>query len=128
MPHLEETPADPPMVNEQISEIDGKVSEVGKLEAKVHYEIRGDTELYMRMLFRRIPRNKWQDFVKELSTYSGVSGDVSDLDVSDPAATHQPFTLSYKIEAANFLDWSKKKSDLALPFSRSNGGRRPRRY
>jgi len=117
VPHLEETPADPPMVNEQISEIDGKVSEVGKLEAKVHYEIRGDTELYMRMLFRRIPRNKWQDFVKELSTYSGVSGDVSDLDVSDPAATHQPFTLSYKIEAANFLDWSKKKSDLALPFS-----------
>jgi tetratricopeptide (TPR) repeat protein len=117
VPHLEETPADPPMVNEQISEIDGKVSEVGKLEAKVHYEIRGDTELYMRMLFRRIPRNKWQDFVKELSSYSGVSGDVSDLDVSDPAATHQPFTLSYKIEAANFLDWSKKKSDLALPFS-----------
>jgi tetratricopeptide (TPR) repeat protein len=117
VPHLEETPADPPMVNEQISEIDGKVSEVGKLEAKVQYEIRGDTELYMRMLFRRIPRNKWQDFVKELSSYSGVSGDVSDLDVSDPAATHQPFTLSYKIEAANFLDWSKKKSDLALPFS-----------
>jgi tetratricopeptide (TPR) repeat protein len=117
VPHLEETPADPPMVNEQISEIDGKVSEVGKLEAKVHYEIRGDTELYMRMLFRRIPRNKWQDFVKELSSYSGVSGDVSDLDVSDPAATHQPFTLSYKIEATNFLDWSKKKSDLALPFS-----------
>jgi tetratricopeptide (TPR) repeat protein len=116
-PHLEETPADPPMLNEQISNIDGKVSEVGKLQAHVNYEIRGDTELYMRMLFRRIPRNKWQDFVKELSAYSGVSGDVSELNVSDPAATHQPFTISYKIDAANYLDWSKKKFDLALPFS-----------
>jgi len=116
-PHLEETPADPPMLNEQISNIDGKISEVGKLQAHVSYEIRGDTELYMRMLFRRIPRNKWQDFVKELSAYSGVTGDVSDLNVSDPVATHQPFTISYKIDAANYLDWSKKKFDLALPFS-----------
>jgi tetratricopeptide (TPR) repeat protein len=116
-PHLEETPADPPMLNEQISNIDGKVSEVGKLQAHVSYEIRGDTELYMRMLFRRIPRNKWQDFVKELSAYSGVTGDVSDLNVSDPVATHQPFTISYKIDAGNYLDWSKKRFDLALPFS-----------
>ena len=116
-PHLEETPADPPMLNEQISNIDGKVSEVGKLQAHVSYEIRGDTELYMRMLFRRIPRNKWQDFVKELSAYSGVTGDVSDLNVSDPVATHQPFTISYKIGAGNYLDWSKKRFDLALPFS-----------
>src|SRR5438874_2802334 len=116
-PHLEETPADPPMLNEQISNIDGKVSEVGKLQARVTSEIRGDTELYMRMLFRRIPRNKWQDFVKELSAYSGVTGDVSELNVSDPVATHQPFTISYKIDAANYLDWSKKRFDLALPFS-----------
>ena len=40
-PHLEETPADPPMVNRQVSEITGKVSELGKLEAHVHYEFRG---------------------------------------------------------------------------------------
>lgn len=116
-PHLEETPADPPMINEQISNIDGTVSELGKLEANVQYEVRGDTELYLRMLFRRIPRNKWNDFVKEINAYSGLTGDVSDLNVSDPAATHEPFRLSYKVQAANFLDWSKKKSDIALPFS-----------
>ena len=117
MPHLEETPADPPFVNEQISNIDGKVSELGKLEANVSYEVRGDTELYLRMLFRRVPRNKWNEFVKQMSAYSGVSGDVSDLNVSDPVNTHESFKFSYKISAANFLDWSKKKSDLALPFS-----------
>ena len=116
-PHLEETPADPPMTNRQISEVDGKVSELGKLEAHVRYEMRGDTELYMRMLFRHVPRNKWTEWVKQINAYSGLSGEVSDLNVSDPAATHEPFKLEYKIEAANFFDWSKKKMDLVLPLS-----------
>jgi len=117
VPHLEETPADPPMVNRQFSEIQGKISELGKLTAQVHYEFRGDTELYMRMLFRRIPRNKWSEFVKQMNLYSGLSGDVSGVTATDPAATHEPFKLDYKIEVASYLDWSKKKSDLLLPLS-----------
>jgi len=116
-PHLEETPANPPTMNRQISGIDGKISELGKLTAHVQYEFRGDTELYMRMLFRRVPRNKWNEFVKQLNVYSGLNGDVSDVNATDPAATHEPFKLDYKIEVANFLDWSKKKSDLVLPLS-----------
>ena len=116
-PRLEETPADPPMINRQVSEIDGKVNEFGKLSAQVKYEMRGDTELYMRMLFRRVPRNKWTEWVKQLSAYSGLAGEVSDLNVSDPADTHEPFQVDYKIEVANFLDWSKKKTDLVLPLS-----------
>ncbi|HEX3738461.1 MAG TPA: DUF3857 domain-containing protein [Terriglobales bacterium] len=117
VPHLEETPANPPMVNRQISDIDGKVNEFGKLSAHVKYELRGDTELYLRMLFRHVPRNKWNDWIKQMNTFSGMIGDVSDLNVSDPAQTHEPFRIDYHIEVANFLDWSKKKSDLVLPLS-----------
>lgn len=117
VPHLEETPADPPMVNQQHSEMDGKVNELGKLSAHISYELRGDGELYMRMLFRHVPRNKWNEWVKEMNSFSGVGGEVSDLNVSDPADTHQPFKLDFKLEAPNFLDWSKKKSDLVLPLS-----------
>jgi tetratricopeptide (TPR) repeat protein len=69
------------------------------------------------MLFRRISRNKWPDFLKQMSVYGGVTGDVSDVSASDPAKTHEPFQLDYKIVAANYLDWSKKKSELTLPFS-----------
>ena len=116
-PHLEETPADPPMLNQQLSEISGKVSDLGKLEAHVHYQFRGDAELYMRTLFRRVPRNKWNEFIKQMNMYGGLAGDVSDVDVSDPSNTHEPFRLDYKIEASDFLDWSKKKSDLTLPLS-----------
>lgn len=117
VPHLEKTPADPPMINRQASQIDGKVNEFGKLTAHVQYELRGDTELYMRMLFRRVPRNKWTEWLKQMNAISGLNGEVSDLNVSDPADTHTPFTVAYKIEVANFLDWSKKKSDLVLPLS-----------
>ena len=120
VPHLEETPADPPMVNRQVSEMDGKVNEFGKLSAHVKYELRGDTELYMRMLFRHVPRNKWNEWVKQMNTFSGLTGEVSELNVSDPAETHEAFKIDYKIEAANFLDWSKKKSDFALPLSQIN--------
>src|SRR3954467_2532336 len=116
-PHLEETPPDPPMVNRQISEIDGKVNEVGKLNAHVKYELRGDTELYLRMLFRHVPRNKWTEWVKNMSSYTGVAGEVSDLNVSDPADTHTAFKIAYKLDAPSFYDWSKKKADLVLPFS-----------
>jgi tetratricopeptide (TPR) repeat protein len=120
VPHLEETPADPPMVNRQVSEIDGKVNEFGKLSAHVRYELRGDSELYMRMLFRRVPRNRWNEWVKQMNLYSGLTGDVSELHVSDPAQTHEPFQVDYKIDVANFLDWSKKKFDLVLPLSQIN--------
>lgn len=116
-PHLEKTPADPPMQNRQFSELDGKVNEFGKLTAHVQYELRGDTELYMRMLFRRVPRNKWTDWVKQMNALTGLSGDVSDLNVSDPADTHEAFKMDYKIEVSSFLDWSKKKSELVLPLS-----------
>src|SRR6266567_4428072 len=115
--HLEETPADPPLMNRQFSEVDGKVTELGKLEAQVRYEMRGDTELYMRMLFRHVPRNKWTEWLKQMNVYSGLSGEVSELNVSDPAATHEPFKLEYKVKVANFFDWSKKKADLMLPLS-----------
>ena len=115
--HLEETPADPPIANSQLEELDGKVSELGKLNLHVHYTLRGDTELLMRVIFRRIPRQQWQKLVENMNSMSGLDGDVSDLKVGDPAATRQPFEIEFQISKANYFDWSKKKSDLDLPLS-----------
>jgi Flp pilus assembly protein TadD len=115
-PHLEETPADPPVPDSQRSEIEGTVSETGKLEAKVSYIIRGDSELILRSTFRRFPPAQWNKIVEGIN--KGLGGDVSDVKVSDPAATHQPFTLSYAVSKINYVDWSKKKLELSLPLSR----------
>ena len=112
-PHLEETPADTPMPDTEASEIDGKINDLGKLEAHVHYEFRGDEELMLRSVFRRVPQANWQRVVENIN--AGLGGDVTNLKVSDPAATREPFTLSYDVSKVNFLDWSKKKTEIGLP-------------
>jgi len=42
------------------------------------------------------------------------------LKISDPAAIREPFTMSYDISKPNYLDWSRKKSDLLLPLCQFN--------
>ena len=117
-PHLEETPADTPTPDSEVSEVDGKINEIGKLEAHVHYTFRGDEELLLRSIFRRVPEAQWQRVVENVN--SGMGGDVANLKISDPAATREPFTMSYDVTKPNFLDWSKKKSDLTLPLCQFN--------
>ena len=112
-PHLEDTPADTPMPDSERSEIEGKINEIGKLEAHVHYEFRGDEELLLRSVFRRVPESNWQRVAENIN--AGLGGDVTHLIVSDPAATREPFTLSYDVSKVNFLDWSKKKTQILLP-------------
>ncbi len=118
VPHLEETPADTPMPDSEVSEVEGKINEIGKLEAHVHYTFRGDEELMLRSIFRRVPEAQWLRVVENVN--SGIGGDVTNLKISDPAATREPFTMSYDVARPNYLDWSKKKSDLTLPLCQFN--------
>ena len=117
-PHLEDTPADTPMPDSEISEVDGKINEIGKLEAHVHYSFRGDEELMLRSIFRRVPEAQWQRVVENVN--AGMGGEVTHLKISDPAATREPFTMAYDVSRPNFLDWSKKKADLTLPLCQFN--------
>src|SRR5262252_8287446 len=117
-PHLAETPADTPMPDSESSEITGKINEIGKLEAHVSYEFRGDEELLLRSVFRRVPQANWQRVAENIN--AGLGGDVTNLKVSDPAATKEPFTLSYDVSRLNFLDWSKKKTQIVLPLVQFN--------
>jgi len=117
-PHLEDTPADTPMLDSETSEVDGKINEIGKLEAHVHYTFRGDEELMLRSVFRRVPEAQWQRVVENVN--AGMGGEITHLKISDPAATREPFTMSYDVGKPNFLDWSKKKSDLLLPLCQFN--------
>jgi tetratricopeptide (TPR) repeat protein len=112
-PHLENTPADTPMPDYERSVIEGKVNEIGKLEAHVHYEFRGDEELLLRSVFRRVPESNWQRVAENIN--AGLGGDITNLKISDPAATREPFSMSYDVSRMNFLDWSKKKTQIVLP-------------
>ena len=115
-PHLEETPAATPGPDREIGDIEGKINEIGKLDAHVHYIFQGDEELALRVVFRRVPQAQWQRIVENVNGVLG--GEVTNVKISDPAATREPFTVSYDVARVNFFDWSKKKTTVGLPLSR----------
>ena len=114
---LEETPANPPMPDTEKVQIDGIINDSGKLDAKITYEVRGDSELAMRKIFRSVANVKWQQVVETLSAKGGLGKEVSEIQVSDAAATREPFIFSYHVTKANFLDPSKKELNMKLPLS-----------
>jgi tetratricopeptide (TPR) repeat protein len=117
VPRLEETPADAPMAGVQDQQVEGKVNEVGKLSIHVRYSARGDLELPLRMIFRRVPNAQWKRLLENMNRMVGLDGEVSDWKVGDPSDTKQPFLVEYDISKANYFDWSKKKTELDLPLS-----------
>jgi tetratricopeptide (TPR) repeat protein len=72
----------------------------------------------LRSIFRHYPEAQWHRVVENVN--AGMGGDITNLKISDPAATREPFTMSYDVAKPNFLDWSKKKSDLPLPLCQFN--------
>jgi tetratricopeptide (TPR) repeat protein len=112
------TPADLPTANRQTLKVAGKINQIGKLEATYDYTVRGDAELAFRVAFRGTPQTQWKKVIEYLDAYQGLAGDVDDVKVSDPSDTHHPLEFSYKLTQANFLDWTTKTSQLAIPLPR----------
>lgn len=114
-PRLVETPADPPFPALQEVEIEGRITDLGKLSAKVRYTLRGDNELLLRMAFRRTPKSQWKMLGQVVAASDGLRGEVSEVLASDPGATQEPFRLEYQVSQANFLDWSSRKIQMGMP-------------
>jgi hypothetical protein len=88
--------------------IDASITSVGMLSAKVHYSLRGDNELLLRVGFHQTPKDKWKELAQLLSLSDGFRGQVTSVTASDPYATREPFTVDYEITQPKFVDWSKK--------------------
>jgi hypothetical protein len=88
--------------------IDASIGSEGLLKAKVHYSMRGDNELVLRLAFHQSPKDKWKELAQLLSLSDGFRGQVSSVSASDPYATREPFTVDYEITQPKFVDWSKK--------------------
>jgi Flp pilus assembly protein TadD len=114
---LVETPADPALPNMELLEIDGAVDAGGTLNAKIGYELRGDSELVIRRIFRSVASAQWQQIVENMSAAEGLGKDVTEVRVSDTEAIRQPFTFSYRVSKPGYLDWTKQKIDFKLPLT-----------
>jgi hypothetical protein len=101
-------PVDLPFKALQSVNVSAVLDVAGKLSAKVHYKIRGDNELLLRVAFHQSPKEKWKELAQLLSITDGFRGQVTSVNASDPYATKEPFTLEYEIEQPKFVNWSKK--------------------
>jgi hypothetical protein len=101
-------PLNLPFPSVQRVHVDAAVDLEGKLTAKVHYALRGDNELLLRIGFHQTPKEKWKDLAQLLSLTDGFRGQVTSVNASDPYATREPFTVDYEITQPKFVDWSKK--------------------
>jgi hypothetical protein len=88
--------------------IDASLAADGKLTAKIHYSLRGDNELLLRVAFHQAPKEKWTELAQLLSLSDGFRGKVTSVTASDPYATKEPFTVEYELAQPKFVDWSKK--------------------
>ena len=97
-----------PFEARQSVKVDAALSREGTLSTKVHYALRGDNELLLRVAFHQTPKDKWKDLANLLAISDGFRGQVSSVIVSDPYATREPFTVDYEIAMPKFVDWAKK--------------------
>jgi Flp pilus assembly protein TadD/transglutaminase-like putative cysteine protease len=116
-PRLEETPADLPMPSINATEVEGRIDQAGLLSAKVKVSARGDTELLLRTVFRATSELQWKTVVEGMLKQTGVEGKLSDLKVSDPQATAEPFTVGFAVEVPGFAKWSGSRIDLRWPLN-----------
>jgi len=110
-----ETPVDPPFPSTQKVEIEGVVSELGKLSGRIHYSLRGDTEFVLRTAFHRSPQTEWKSLAQTILTLDGLRVDVDSVKASDAIDTNKPFELNIEFSEQNFLGWSKQKTRLSVP-------------
>ena len=113
--HLVTTPADPPFPSVQTVEVEGEISELGKLSAKVHYTLRGDSELLLRTAFRRTPKTQWKQLAQLVAYSDGLRGEVSEVNLSELTDIDKALEIDLRIAQPNFLNWSSKTAQLGLP-------------
>lgn len=101
-------PAELPFAASQHVMVNATLGRDGTLSANVHYALRGDNELLLRVAFHQTPREKWQGLAQLLAYSDGFRGAVADVTASDPASTREPFTLEYQITQPAFVDWTKQ--------------------
>jgi tetratricopeptide (TPR) repeat protein len=112
---LETTPADLPFSSKELVEIEGKVNDLGAITGHSHFTLRGDSELYFRLMFRKTPKADWNRLGDYLSYASGLRAEISEVIPSEPGTTDKPFELEYDFSKTDFLEWSDKKTALRIP-------------
>ena len=112
---LVKIPVNSPVPTTMDFQITGKLDTSGTLNANIQILFRGDFEVIFRQIFRSIPQPRWQEGVQGMSVGWGFGGSVSDVTISSPEKTDEPFRISYSYLRKEFGDWPTKRIMAAFP-------------
>ena len=81
---FENVPRSLPFAASQKVTVDASLAPDGTLHAKVHYTLRGENELLLRVAFHQAAREKWKDVAQLMSLSDGFRGKILSASASDP--------------------------------------------
>jgi tetratricopeptide (TPR) repeat protein len=109
------TPTDPPFANKHTAALTAKLDPDGTLRAHAVTTDRGDYEVYDRSSFRRWPESQWADLVRKTSQAGQCGATISNVRVTQPEKTEEPFTLEYDYTLKDFAEGEKRRFAVPLP-------------
>ncbi len=115
MPRLLRTPAVPPFALFDSVTADGAIDPSGKLSATYRYVLRGESETAARLVFRQLSADQLGYFAGELARRSGLAGTTSQMQGSDPKATHDPFRFSFALSHPDAVSWTGSRASYQPP-------------
>ena len=116
VPHFEKVAAESAVPNIWTEEVEGKVQDDGTLEATVNTTVRGDAEVLLRQAFIGPIEPVWPITVQ--GVIKGIdrrTDKVSDVRISDPTATNEPFSLSFRLTRPHFTGRAGQTVKFRLP-------------
>jgi tetratricopeptide (TPR) repeat protein len=109
------TPADLPLPDKHAGIMTAKLDADGTLQAHIETTDRGDYEVYDRYSFRRVPESQWKELLQQTSYGAHLGGTISNIHVSPPERTEEPFTLTYDYSLKDFTEGNKHRFAVPLP-------------
>jgi len=112
---LSRTPSEPPFPEFYHVDVEGELSDAGRLSATYRHTFRGDAEVLMRAVFRAAPGDRPDMMGREMARGERLTGTVSATHGGDPTATREPFEFDFRLERADAVRWTREGTRYALP-------------
>jgi predicted Zn-dependent protease/transglutaminase-like putative cysteine protease len=113
--YLVTTPADPPYPMFDHWTATGTLSADGEFKGHFVINMRDDSEVIFRTVYRNMPRSDWDKFTQSMLNYEGFGGTVTNADTSPPNDLAQPFRITLDYDRKDFSDWSDLRIPAILP-------------
>lgn len=100
---LRRTPAEVSVRNRTELKINGKVNELGTMDADVEISATGDSDWPLRATFRGIAQTNWGLVLERLSGLWGLRGDVTNVHIDPLEKTAQPLKITYHLHKIGYF-------------------------